>query len=125
MTKREEAERELQQLRANSSDMEHDEFVRRESDLLDSMASLTKRRKVQVGGDDGYTRTVKHVTHTIICAHCGKEKTIEQYPGATPKYCSKPCRKAVQRAQARDRKRIQRQRQAASRRANSLTKPLL
>jgi hypothetical protein len=55
------------------------------------------------------TYTTREVTFT--CGRCGSTVTIEQFPGAQPKYCE-DCRPIVKREQARERMRKYRARKS-------------
>ena len=52
-----------------------------------------------------FTRQVRAREYTITCAWCGEVATLEQYPGARPRYCSPACRTAAEREGAAERMR--------------------
>ena len=57
-----------------------------------------------------FLRQVRARAYTITCAWCGEEATLEQYPGARPRYCSPACRSAAAREGAAERMRRMRAR---------------
>jgi hypothetical protein len=61
-----------------------------------------------------FTRRVRARQYTITCARCGEVATLEQYPGARPRYCNPGCRAAAAREGAAERMRRMRARQQAA-----------
>jgi hypothetical protein len=69
------------------------------------MAEADDQQTTQIGA---YARAIRAWAVTFVCAHCGQETTIHQYPGYPPRYCSAACKRAVHRVRDRERKARQR-----------------
>jgi hypothetical protein len=57
-----------------------------------------------------WQRVVQARVVTIVCAWCGTQATLEQYPGPTPRYCDPLCRQEAERWASAERMRRMRDR---------------
>jgi hypothetical protein len=67
------------------------------------MTERPKTRRVQVAA---HTREMPLKTYQLQCAWCGKDATVECYPGRPPRFCSDACTDEARKAHDRARKAV-------------------